>query len=156
MNKKKTRAFRKDVFLLGADSEETMYWLEDGSWDCDWYWGIGYVETYTNNKNPELARDIESHRHFDGLFFNGTKNGYDLFKEFFVETPLSDKEIWTLVELMKSLYILREYSDMLHCGGAHYTTNPNAELLNNETEYKRINEEVIPTLLKSVRELLTA
>ena len=155
MKKRKTNAFGKDVYLLGKDEDGIFYWLEKANWDCDWYWGGGYVETYTNNEYPEYSRDIESHQHFDGLFFNKRNNGFDLFNEFFAETPLTKNEIWELCELMKSFYIAREYSDMLYCGGAHYTSNPAKEIIKNEEEYKRINEIVIPAIMDEVYKLLS-
>ena len=154
MIKTKKHAFDKDIYLLGSDSEGTNYWLEAASWDCDWYWGFGYVETYTNNKNPEIARDIVSHQHFDGLFFNKNKNGYDAFNEFFSETPLTNNEIWKLCELMKTYYIMREYSDTLHRGGAHYTTNPCRNILQNNDEYNRINKNVMPEIFFEIYSLL--
>ena len=79
MEKRSTVAFRKRVYLLGKDGEGVAYWLESASWDCDWYWGGGYVKTYTQNDYPELSRDIDSHQHFDGLFFKSNKNGFDAF-----------------------------------------------------------------------------
>lgn len=27
-------------FLLGVDEEGVRYWLEQASWNCDWYWGL--------------------------------------------------------------------------------------------------------------------
>ena len=155
MEKKKSHAFGKDIYLLGEDKEGTRYWLETGSWDCDWYWGFGYVETYTNNKNPDRARDISSHQHFNGLFFHKDKMSYDVFKEFFAKTTVSDKELWKLLELMKSFYIAREYADMLHRKGAHYTTNPCKEIIQNDNEWLRINREVIPAILNEVYKLLS-
>lgn len=149
MNKRKSHAFRKDTYLLGRGKDGDYYWLEQGKWDCDWYWGVGYVETYTNKQNPSIAKDIESHQHFDSLFPT-----YDAFNEFFEETVLNDKEVWKLLELMKSIYIARRYSDMLHIGGAHYSTNPNKEDIKNDNEYNRINKIVIPKLLESVYSLL--
>ncbi len=95
MRKYVMHKFGKDCYLLGTDSDGIKYFLESGSFDCEWYWGFGYVETYTNNRIPHLSRDIASHQHFDGLFFNNPrKNGYDAFKEFFAETPLTNDEIW--------------------------------------------------------------
>ena len=155
MLKRKTRAFGKDVYLLGKDKNGVSYWLEAATWDCDWYWGGGYVETYTNNDFPERSRDIDSHQHFDGLFFKSNKNGYDAFKEFFVEYPFTDKELWKIVELMKSFYIARNYSDMLHLGGAHYTSNPAAETIKNTEEYERINNKVIPAIMNELYKILT-
>lgn len=155
LQKKKSHAFGRDTYLLGQDAEGTKYWLEEAKWDCNWYWGGGYVETYTNNNYPSMSKDIISHSHFDSLFFNNAnKNGHDAFQEFFVVTPFSDKEIWTICELMKSFYIARQYSDMLYCGGAHYTSNPARETIKNESEYKRINEVVIPSIMKALYNIL--
>ena len=83
MKKQKSHAFGKDIYLLGKDSDGTMYWLEAARWDCKWYWGFGYVETYTNNNHTSRSRDISSHQHFDSLFFNKNKDGHTAFKEFF-------------------------------------------------------------------------
>ena len=153
MKKRVDNAFGKKQYLLGQ-KDGVYYWLEEATWDCEWYWGLGYVETFTNNKNPHLAKDIASHSHFS-MFFNTNKNGFDAFKEFFNETVLSDKELWTLIECMDSLYTLREYSDLLCRGGSNYTSNPCKELIMNNDEYERINQELIPALLNQVYDLLS-
>lgn len=155
MDKRKSHAFGKDVYLLGKDAEGTSYWLEEAKWDCDWYWGGGYVETYTNNDYPSMSKDIVTHSHFDSMFFKANKNGYDAFTDFFYETPFDNKEIWKICELMKAFYIARQYSDMLFCGGAHYTSNPASEAIKSDTEYKRINETVIPELMRHLYEILS-
>lgn len=154
MKKYVMHKFGKDCYLLGTDEDGIKYFLESGSWDCDWYWGFGYVETYTNNRVPHLSKDIASHQHFDGLFLNQRKNGYDAFKEFFAETPLTNDEIWKLLELMRSYYTARAYSDMIHRGGTNYTGNPVVARIKNDIEYKRINEEVIPTIMEEVYNIL--
>ena len=156
MNKRKSHAFGKDIFLLGADSEGILYWLEEPSWDCGWYWGFGYIETYTNNRNPEKAKDINSHSHFSNLNRVGNReaNLFDGFKARFVETPLNDAEIWKLCELMNSYYVAREYADFLHTGGAHYTANPCKAIIQNTQEYDRINTYVLPDIFREVKSLL--
>ena len=155
MKKIKSHAFGKDCYLLGKDSDGVYYWLQESKFDCGWYWAIGYVETYTNNQNPHISRDINSHQHFDGLFFNKNKCSYDVFNEFFEESTLDKKELWTFLELMKSLYTLRKYSDMLHIGGSHFTSNPCKEIIKNDDEYDRINKIVIPALLEKVYSMLS-
>lgn len=155
MEKRKANAFNEDVYLLGKDRAGILYWLAAASWDCDWYWGGGLVQTYTSNEYPERSKDINSWDHFDGLFFNNGYNGFESFNNFFIETPLNDKEIWTLCELMKSFYVARKYSDMLHIGGTHYTNNPAKETIKDEGEYKRINEIVIPAIMGEVYKLLS-
>lgn len=155
MKKFKMHKFGKDCYLLGTDNDGTKYFLEAATWDCGWYWGGGYVETYTNNEYPERAKDIESHQHFDSLFFkNPWKSGFDAFKEFFKETPFTDDEIWKILELMKSFYICAEYSGMLYRGGANYTINPAAEIIKNEEEHKRINEKVIPAIMAALYDIM--
>lgn len=146
MEKQKSHAFGKDVYLLGKGKDGNNYWLEEGSWDCDWYWGFGYVETYGKDS---------SHQHFNGLFLKkNVADSLDSFQNFFEETPLSDKEIWTLLETMKSFYIAKEYAEMVHRGGSHISNNPVKDLIKNEEEYNRINKVVIPALMEEVYCLL--
>jgi hypothetical protein len=154
MKKETFIAFGKKVFLLGKDPDGIKYFLESATWDCSWYWGGGYIETYTNNSRPDLSKDIISHQHFDELFFKGKKNAFDLFNEFFNEHPFTSSEVWKICELMKSFYVARSYSDMLYCGGAHYTTNPARDEIKADEEYKRINEKVIPRIMNELYKIL--
>lgn len=153
MQKVKSHAFGKDTYLLGKGKDGAYYWLEAATWDCGWYWGLGYVETYTSPLNPAASRDILSHQHFSELFLEG--KSYNEFVEFFEEATLTDKEIWVLLELMQSLCTARKYSDMLHTGGAHFTKNPCHGLIQCKAEYDRINTILIPAMLQKVYDLLT-
>lgn len=154
MEKMKSHVFGKDVYLLGT-KDCIKYWLEAGSWDCGWYWGLGYVKTYQGNRLPSLARDIDSHQHFSGLFFNKNKNGFDAFNDFFDDTTINNSELWKLLELMKTAYTCKEYAEVVYRGGSHYTGNPCKDIVKNEAEYSRINKIVIPALLKEVYALLS-
>ena len=89
MEKQKITKFNNDYYLLGINQENEKVWLEKPSWDCDWYWGFGYVEIFNQNYS-----DIDTHTHFNLLFFNTNKSSYDAFKEYFKETTLSNKELW--------------------------------------------------------------
>ena len=145
MKKQTTIAFKKKIYLLGADAEGTKYWLEAPSWDCGWYWGFGYVETYTNNDCPSRARDIESHQHFDGLFLNNsTVSAFDTFKAFFKETTLDQKEIHLLIDYMSSFYKLKDVAKTLGVGYSNMT----------ETA-KEINEKILPAIFKRIDILLS-
>lgn len=136
-------------FLLGK-KDGNYYWLEKASWDCDWYWALGYVESYRGHVRAD--KSWRGHEHFNGLFLK-TANFVDGYKEFFDEQPFTDKEIWTLLELMQSAYTARKYSDMLHTGGAHITSNPAKESIQNMAEYERINKKVIPSIMNEVYKL---
>ena len=155
MKKYSFNKFGHKYYLLGTDKEGIKYYLEEASWNCDWYWGGGYVKTFSNNRNPVCSRDIDSHHHFNYMFLTYNKNGFDMFKDFFKETPFTDNEIWKICELMKSFYIAREYSDMIYRGGANYTQNPAKETIMNEVEYNRINKVVIPSIMDELYKILS-
>ena len=138
----------KNYYLLGVKDNE-KYWLCEGSFDCGWYWGVGYVQVFNRNYT-----DIVYHTHFDSLFFNKRQFSGDVFRQYFDEITLSDSEVYKLMELMKTIYTLREYSDTLHRGGAHITSNPVSDLIKNDEEYNRINKVLIPALLNEVYKLL--
>lgn len=156
MKKQTTIAFKKKIYLLGADAEGTKYWLEAPSWDCDWYWGFGYVETYTNNNYPNRSRDINSHQHFDSLFLNDSKvNAFDAFKEFFKETTLDQKEIWLLIDYMQSFYTLKRAAAMLGRGYSHITEKAKLEETKSVEIAKEINEKILPAIFKQIDIMLS-
>lgn len=88
--KKKSKAFGKDVYLLGT-IDGKMQWLEAPSWDCGWYWGFGYVEEYTQHERPCRSRDKVSHTHIDSIAKNINKPLHD-FHEAFDSITFNDEE----------------------------------------------------------------
>lgn len=155
MQKQVTQAFRKKVYLLGLGKNGRHYWLEEPSWDCGWYWGFGYVETYTLDNSPAHSRDVYSHQHFDSLFLSGPKDCYSMFTEFFEETPLTEKEIYQLLELMETFYTLEETAETFVRGGSHITENQFKNIIKNEHYAKELNTVVIPQIACGVCKLLT-
>ena len=133
-------------FLLGKDANGKKHYLEKASWDCGWYWGFGYIHTFT-------AHDIGCHYHFDGFAKNC--NLYDGFKNAFVDCVLTDNELWTLCELMKTFYNLKTAAEVLGRGNSHYTSNPCADIIKNPEEAKRINEVVLPAIFEEIYKLLS-
>lgn len=156
MKKRTEHAFGKKVYLLGVDKYGDYVWLEEPSWDCDWYWGFGYIETYTNNEHPERSRDIQSHSHFEGLVWHKDDHNNYIYhiNDVLAESTLTEKEAWELSDLMKSFYTLREAAAVLGRGNSHYTTTHNADLTQKDMSEK-INKELLPIIFKRVDELLT-
>ena len=155
MKKQTTTAFGKKIYLLGTDTEGIKYWLEAPSWDCGWYWGFGYIETYTNNNCPSKARDIESHQHFYSLFLNSKVCEFDAFKQFFKETTLSNDEIWLLIDYMKSFYTLRETAAILGSGYSHMTGRAKIEEVKNVEMVKEINGIILPAIFEKIDKILS-
>ena len=50
MKKAVTTKFGKQVYLLGKNEEDRNVSLVKASWDCGWYWGFGYVQSYNNRE----------------------------------------------------------------------------------------------------------
>jgi hypothetical protein len=69
-----SNVFGRDIYLLGTDKQGIKYWLESPKWDCNWYWGFGYIETYIDNNSPKISEDISSHSHFNGDTIKGIVN----------------------------------------------------------------------------------
>ena len=158
MKKRTENAFGKKVYLLGENKDGEYVWLKAPSWDCNHYWGFGYIKTYTNNKNPQNARDITSHTHYDtsvtteidGKHIHHINDHPD-----FIETVLTESESWILSELMKTFYILKETSSLFELGSAHITTNPLNKILKNNGVYHMINKFLLPAVFKEIDKLLT-
>ena len=155
LKKKTARAFNKKIYLLGQDQDGINYYLEAPSWDCGRYWGFGYIETYTNNNNPAKAKDIRTHQHFDTLFFKGNKCAYDVFKEFFTRTTLSDNEIWLLLDYMQTFYTLRESAELFGIGYSYYTEKAKLDTLKNTELVNKINDDLLPVLFEKIDKLLS-
>lgn len=168
LQKQTSHAFKKDVYLLGQDENGINYWLEAPSWDCDWYWGFGYVETYKNNRTPSAAKDTDSHQHIDSSFL-GKQEYYDYqLREWkqseyihnlydsprFAKTTFDEKTGWVLSELFNEFYILKRTAELYHTGSAHITTSPLQDLLKNPDQEKHINEVLIPAITNKIIELL--
>ena len=139
---------------IGTVDGEKIY-LSAPSWDCDWYWGFGYL----GNKN--------CHYHVDGLTkhekYNFDKkcreyeftNLFDGFKKHFgTSLVVRDSQLWTLCELFKTFYTLKETAEVLGRGGANYTANPCKDVIINKDEVKRINEVVLPTVFEEIYKIL--
>ena len=152
MKKQKSHAFGKDTFLLGIDEQGIYYWLETPSWDCDWYWGFGYIETYTNNKHPHLSRDVSSHQHAD-KFLSEYFTSWNGSKPILKERTFSDKEGWELSELFSQFYFLKQAADNFGRGKAN-CANTLIRLWKKPDLVKEINEVILPMVMDRIIRIL--
>jgi hypothetical protein len=65
----------------------------------------------------------------------------------------TNSQLWTLCELMETVYSLKEAAEVLGRGGSHYTTNPCADIIQNKAERDRINSEVLPAIFAEIGKL---
>ena len=155
MNKTKSNAFGKDCYLIGRDKNGDAIWLESAKWDCGWYWGFGYVETYTRQLDPANSKDIGSHQHWSGLLGKQRDGSYSHhINEILEESVLSEAESWELSDMMKSFYALQEAAQVLSRGGSHLTSRGNRDAIKSEQMAKEINEKILPSLFQEIYKIL--
>lgn len=147
----------KGAVLLGMDSDGVKYWIPTPSWDCNWYWGFGYIQTRNE------------HSHISGMFgkqevYDFEKKGWILSSEYvhnlfdsnkLVAYTFDEKEGWELSELFQSFYKLKEAAELFHTGGAHISNNPCAFLLKNKEYEDNINSVLIPAVTAKIIEILS-
>jgi hypothetical protein len=163
MKKKTAMAFgRKKVYLLGKDLDGTMYWLEAPSWDCDWYWGFGYVETYTYNSRPDKAHDILSHQHIDSAFMGkigeNSEYIYNICDAPLLKggTTFTEKEGWELSELFKQYYTLEDAARLFYFkNGNISSTTVKHDSKECKRMYDYINQTMMPAIFKRIDEILS-
>lgn len=133
-------------FIMGVAQTDDRHEcrLSAPSWDCDWYWSMGYLG----------HRYI--HFHLNSLVKEHNANLFDAIKKEFGETLTitNDSDLWTFCELMMTAYSLKETAEVLGRGGTHYTTNPLAGLIKNKNEVERINNILLPAIFDQVNSLL--
>ena len=133
--------YPKSIFI-GKNNGENIY-LSAPSWDCGWYWGFGYL----GNKNR--------HYHVDGLNAKENINLFDAFKKHFGSSLIvRDSQLWTLCELFKTFYALKETAEVLERGGSHFTKNPCSAIIINKEEVTRINTIVLPAIFEEIYKIL--
>ena len=138
-----------EKYFLGIRKEDKkrVYLIKE-SWDCNWYWGFGYIQTFFRN-------DIYDHQHFDNLFLK--KDIFDSFKNYFETTPLTNDEIWQLLGYMKEFYVAQQYAELLQYG--NYITSKakcfldDENIETNKKEVERINKKILPELFKKIEKL---
>ena len=140
---------------LGVVNNETIY-LTPPSWDCDWYWGFGYLGNKNCHYHIDGLNKIETYNSEKKVFEYEFVNLYDGLKKHFGDSFIvkEDKDIWMLAELFKTFYTLKETAEVLGRGGSHYGYNPCSLIIKNDIEVKRINEIVLPAIFKEIYNIL--
>lgn len=152
MRKKDEFIFDRLHFLLGEDSHGVKYYLTDPSWSCGWYWSFGCIVSFTNNRCPEKSRDISTHEHATNFMtdwfteFNGSKPRL-------VKKTFSEKEGWELSELFTQFYFLRDAAENFGRGKCH-VANTSVESWKDEELVKRINDDILPKVMKRIIDIL--
>lgn len=140
---------------LGKNNNEKIY-LTPPSWDCDWYWGFGYLGNKNCHYHVNGLKTIEEYNSEKQYWNTERVNLYDGFKKHFGDSFIikDDKDIWTLAELFETFYSLKNIAEVYNRGGSHMSSNPCKDIIKNVEEYKRINEIVLPQIFEEIYKIL--
>ena len=139
-------------YLLGEDENGLKYWLEEPTFNCGWYWGLGYIHTFTNNRQPTRSVDIMSHEHFDSKFMSyGYVDGY---LNFFKKSVLDRHETYRLFELMECAYTLSKMAGICERGSAWVSENDCYDVIKDQDLYLEIIQKKLPAVISEICNLL--
>ena len=129
--------------LLGKHDGENIY-LTRPSFDCEWYWGFGYI----GNRNH--------HYHLDGICKGENINFRDaLLKHFGSSFVVKDSnDVWKFAEIVLTIYTLKRTAELFHLGGSHMTANPDAAKLKKSDWETEINDVLIPSQILELYNIL--
>lgn len=155
LKKKIIHAFGNTYYLFGKDEDGVKWYLQKSTWDCGWYWGFGYLESFTNNACPEKSKDIAGHTHLSSLMAEFNGNGFDALKNRFKECVLADDELFRFVDYAKSVYALKEAAELFGRGHSNYTEKAEIDDLVKPDWVDEINEKMIPEIDAEIAKMLS-
>lgn len=114
-------------------SDEPVY-LSKHTWDCGWYWSLGYVG------------NMKTHCHFEGQFLTGPVLEAS---ELFSKTNITNAEWWVLRDLFIQAYALQEAAEVYRYGGRQRRQAGLTDMLHSPEMAKALNadlERILDTL----------
>lgn len=121
--------------LLGINQEDERIYLYPPQWQ-DWYWSFGWIG------------NVNLHTQLQCVAKPSQINDY--FKYFVLE----DEKLWIFLELVESIYLLKQMAELYQRGSSHIATNPCKGLLQNPEQYEHINRFLIPKLIDETYKVL--
>ena len=121
-----------DRLYLGRTESEGLVYLSKHSWDCNWYWGFGYL----GNKN--------CHFHIESLL--GRES--DVTK-IFTEPKLSQKAWWVVRDLFVQAYALKDAAAVYRYGGYQSASKGITDVIKSKELEDRLNKD-LETILNTV------
>lgn len=152
MNKFKDHPFK--VYL--GDCKNTGYgiYLTGFSWDCNWYYGGGYLGYYNKIGRPSL----QIHTHFDVIFLNQkiennrTALWYNL-KDLVDNPQFNNNEWWRIKDLYKQFYISRDCAEVFQYGGNCISEGRSKNEINKDMADK-INKHIENNIISEIKKIL--
>lgn len=139
--------FKIPLFKRPFGSSYEVYYLTGFAWDCNWYWGGGYIDN--NNR----------HTHFNSIFFDRCNDSHFFSEEYKdCELLIPEKEMYILLDLYRAFYTLRELAeiykhDKYTICTENFLKRIGIKIKDDESSFKinsEIEAKVIPAIVKLV------
>lgn len=145
-----------DKIYLGTIDNEKIY-LSKHSWDCNWYWGFGYLG---NSRCQFHIESLIEYRYMTDscLNFNKevTNQNFCNIDTFFTDTWLTQKDWWILRDLFIQAYALRNANEVYKHGGHQTAVLGITNIITSKTMQDSINKDLKKVLDVVWNYLLTA
>ena len=111
----------------GVEFDGENIYLSKHSWNCNWYWGFGYI----GNKNL--------HFHVESLI---THPAPCEASKLFSKTKISDSDWWIIRDLFKQAYALRNAAEIYRYGGYQKSLPGVTDVIKNSETAKLLNADL--------------
>ena len=129
----------KEKIYLGEIKEWGSVSIEKHSWDCEWYWGFGYLG------------NAHCHFHLESLITGET----DVKKVFDKGTWLSQSDWWIIRDLAIQAYGLKTAAEVYRHGGHQTSVAGITDKIKNLEKAKELNKD-LEIILNSLWEFIKA
>ena len=109
---------------LGSIDNQPIF-LTKHKWDCDWYWGFGYIG------------NSRQHFHIDSLIKDVTN-----VNKIFDKTKITQKEWWVIRDLFIQAYALKNVAEVYYHGGHQLTVEGLTDILHSADKARQINKDL--------------
>lgn len=120
----------KERVLLGKIKEGNRLapiYLSKHSWDCEWYWGLGYLG------------NVNTHFHFSG-YLKGTE--WNVASIFTGGTVITQNQWYVICDMFKQAYSIQATAEVYRLGGHICGTNDITTLLRDSNKSAMLNEDL--------------
>ena len=117
---------------------EAIY-LNKHKWDCEWYWGFGYI----GNRN--------CHFHIESLIGGRLHTPKDLFES----THFTEKQWWVVRDLFIQAYALQKAAEVYRYGGHQTSVEGTTDIIKNADKAAILNAD-LKIVLDKVWEFIAA
>ena len=120
--------------LIGKMENGDKVYLQKAEYQCDWYYGFGYIAIYQPNKQEQ-----HTHTHWNSFFTGSSHVTPDDIKNKLETVHIDENKLWEICDLMQTFYTLKEASGVYEREGSSHLTGETRGLLENNGTKRKLD-----------------